>query len=118
MIAGRVRRGLRRAHKHTDGSLVIAIIYKIELARCYDFPNDFKIHAALPRVSVAPYSSKGSLNFQRAIAWEPKRFNAHRAGALMRVRTIQLGVIALVSPMSIQPDRRVMIIGALSDCFV
>src|SRR5712692_2384781 len=36
----------------------------------------------------------------------------------MRVRTIQVGVVVLASPMSIQPDRRVMIIGASSDCLV
>jgi hypothetical protein len=102
--------GLRRSHKHTDGSLVVAIIDKMELASCYYFSNDFKIHAAL--------SSKSSLNFQRVIAWALYALNCHRAGAFMRVRTIQLGAVALGSPMSIQPDRRVMIIGASSDCLV
>jgi hypothetical protein len=61
---------------------------------------------------------KGSLKVEGAIAWECGRFGAHCAGAFIRVRTIQVGVVALGSPMSIQPERCVMIIGASSDCLV
>ena len=46
------------------------------------------------------------------------RFGAYRAGAFMRVGTIHDGAADLTSPTSIQPERRVMTIGASSERLV
>lgn len=45
-------------------------------------------------------------------------FSDYRAGAFMRVGTIQAGAAALTSPTSIQPDNLVMTIGASSERLV
>jgi hypothetical protein len=45
-------------------------------------------------------------------------FGVYRAGAFMRVGTIHAGAADLVSPTSIQPDNRVMTIGASSERLV
>jgi hypothetical protein len=42
-------------------------------------------------------------------------FDNYRAGAFMRVGTIHAGAADLISPTSIQPDNRVMTIGASSE---
>jgi hypothetical protein len=51
----------------------------------------------------------------RAGGRERFEFGAHRAEAFMRVGTIHAGAADLASATSIQPDRRVMTIGASSE---